>query len=196
MFYAKLVVIFATLLQIDMSRTLSLTFQITFTAFVHLLCCWLPLAMILLNGAAIGWVSQYRTSLIVIQLLALAWSFYDVYGQTNHAHSRFEKIALWVVVCFTVLLNLVPHRYFQPEKSRLAQAQVERYVSTRVVEFRLKEKIDSVQKLNNTLQSLEGVVLSQTKIDNHTLKIRYRLGETSKPTILAALRQQGFVVGH
>ena len=177
-----------------MSRALSLTFQFTFTAFVHLLCCWLPLAMILLNGAAIGWLSQYRTPLIVIQLLVLAWSFYDVYGKTNHAHNRFEKSALWVVVCFTIVLNLIPHRYFQPEKSRLAQAQVERYSSTRVAEFQLKTKIDSPQELNNTLQSLEGVVLSQTEIDNRTLKIRYRLGETSKPVILAALRRKGFVV--
>ena len=178
-----------------MSRAFSLTFQFTFTAFVHLLCCWLPLAMVLLNGVAIGWINEYRTPLIVIQLLVLAWSFYDVYYKTNHAHSRFEKRALWVVVCFTVGLNLVPHHYFQAEKSRLAQAQVERYASTRVAEFQLKKKISSPQQLNNTLQSLEGVILSQTKIDNRTLKIRYRLGETSKPVILAALRQQGFVIG-
>ena len=152
--------------------------------------------MVLLNGAAIGWINQYRTPLIIIQLLVLAWSFYDLYGKTNHAHSRFEKRALWVVVCFTVVLNLVPHRYFQAEESRLAQAQVARYSSTRVAEFQLKKKIDSPQKLNNTLQSLEGVVLSQTEIDNYTLKIRYRLGETSKPVILAALRRKGFVVGN
>ncbi|TAE35235.1 MAG: hypothetical protein EAZ70_13205 [Runella slithyformis] len=178
----------------EMTRLLSVTFQFTFTAFVHLLCCWLPLLMALVNNAAFNWLNQYRIPLIIIQLVVLAWSFYDVYGRPNHAHSRAEKGTLWAIVCLTIFLNTVPHRYFQREESRLAQAQMERYASTRVAEFKFSKKIKSPQELNNTLQLVEGVVPSQIEIENQKLSVRYRSGKTSKPVILAILRQQGYAV--
>jgi len=177
-----------------MSRILSVAFQFAFTTFVHLLCCWLPLLVAFFNGAALNWLLAYRTPLIIIQILVLGWSFYDVYGKNGHAHRRAEKIVLWVIACLTILLNTIPHNFFQAEESRLAQAQVERYKSTRVAEFEFKRKIASPHQLDSTLQAVSGIVPSQIAINNRTLRVRYRLEKTSKPVILAILRQKGYAV--
>lgn len=177
-----------------MSRIVSIAFQFTFTTFVHLLCCWLPLLAAIFNGVALGWLVQYRTPLIIIQMLVLGWSFYDIYGKTGNAHRQSEKVVLWIITGFTILLNIVPHNFFQAEESRLAQAQVERYRSTRVAEFEFEQKIVSPSKLNSTLQSVAGVVPSQIDINDRTLRVRYRLEKTSKPAILAVLRQNGYAL--
>lgn len=162
------------------------------TGLVHLLCCWLPLVVVLFNGASIAWVAEYRTPLMVLQLGVLAWSFYDLYLRSSHVASLFEKRVFWSAVALTVVLNVVPHRFFQAEDSQLAQAQFERIRSTRVAQFELQKPPRSVEKLNNTLQSVDGVVPSQIKLDAEVISVRYYLGKTSEQTILAALRKQGY----
>jgi len=175
-----------------MSRIISITLNVGLTGLVHLLCCWLPLVVVLFNGASIAWVAEYRTPLMVLQLGVLAWSFYDLYLRSSHVASLFEKRVFWSAVALTVVLNVVPHRFFQAEDSQLAQAQFERIRSTRVAQFELQKPPRSVEKLNNTLQSVDGVVPSQIKLDAEVISVRYYLGKTSEQTILAALRKQGY----
>ncbi len=177
-----------------MARIISVTLNVGLTGLVHLLCCWLPLFVVLFNGASIGWLAEYRTPLIVLQLGVLAWSFYDLYLRSSHQASTFEKRVFWVAVALTIALNLVPHTYFQAEDSRLAQAQFERIRNTRVAQFELQKPLKSVEKLNNTLQSVQGVVPSQIKLDDEVVSVRYYLGKTSEKTILAALRKKGYEV--
>ena len=95
-------------------------------------------------------------------------------------------------VAITIVLNIITNRYFQDEDSRLAQAQFERIRSTRVAQFELQEPPKSVEKLSNTLQSVEGVVPSQIKLKAEVVSVRYYLGKTSEETILATLRKQGY----
>ncbi|WP_428654271.1 heavy-metal-associated domain-containing protein [Runella sp.] len=177
-----------------MTRIISITLNVGLTGLVHLLCCWLPLLVVLFNGASIAWLAEYRIPLIALQLGALAWSFYDLYLRHSHEAALFEKKVFWVAVGLTVVLNLIPHRYFQAEEGRLAQAQMERIRSTRVAQFELKTPLTSVEKLNNTLQSVEGVVPSQIKLNDEVVSVRYYLGKTSDEAILATLRKQGYQV--
>ncbi|MCA0230907.1 MAG: heavy-metal-associated domain-containing protein [Bacteroidetes bacterium] len=177
-----------------MSRIISVTLNVGLTGLVHLLCCWLPLVVVLFNGASIAWLAEYRAPLMVLQLSVLAWSFYDLYLRSSHVASLFEKRVFWAAVALTVVLNIIPHRYFQAEDSRLAQAQFERIRSTRVAQFELQKPPKSVEKLSTTLQSVEGVVPSQIKLNDEVVSVRYYLGKTSEQTILAALRQQGYEV--
>lgn len=175
-----------------MSRIISVTLNVGLTGLVHLLCCWLPLVVVLFNGASVAWLVEYRAPLMVLQLSVLAWSFYDLYLRSSHVASDFEKRVFWTAVALTIVLNIIPHRYFQAEDSRLAQAQFERIRSTRVVQFELQEPPKSVEKLSNTLQSVEGVVPSQIKLKAEVVSVRYYLGKTSEETILATLRRQGY----
>ena len=177
-----------------MSKIISITLNVGLTGLVHLLCCWLPLLVVLFNGASIAWVAEYRTPLIVMQLAALAWSFYDLYFRPSHHASLFEKRVFWTAVALTLVLNLIPHRYFQAEESRLAQEQLERIRATRVAQFELQKPLKSVEKLNNTLQAMEGVVPSQIKLNDEVVSVRYYSGRTSEETILATLRKQGYQV--
>ncbi|AXE19530.1 hypothetical protein DR864_18195 [Runella rosea] len=177
-----------------MARIISITLNVGLTGLVHLLCCWVPLVVVLFNGASIGWLAEYRTPLIALQLAALVWSFYDLYLRPSHQAGLFEKRVFWAAVGLTVVLNLIPHRYFQAEEGQLAQAQFERIRSTRVAQFELKTPLKSVEKLNNTLQSVEGVVPSQIKLNDEVVSVRYYAGKTSDEAILATLRKQGYQV--
>lgn len=177
-----------------MAKIISVTLNVGLTGLVHLLCCWLPLFVVLFNGASITWLAEYRTPLIVLQLGVLAWSFYDLYLRSSHQSSIFEKRVFWVAVGLTIALNLIPHRYFQAEDSQLAQAQFERIRSTRVAQFELQKPLQSVEKLNNTLQSVEGVVPSQIKLEDEVVSVRFYSAKTSEKTILATLRKQGYDV--
>ncbi|MEZ4903132.1 MAG: hypothetical protein R2822_15935 [Spirosomataceae bacterium] len=163
-----------------MARIISVTLNVGLTGLVHLLCCWLPLVVVLFNGASIAWLAEYRTPLIVLQLGTLVWSFYDLYLRPSHKATLFEKKILWVAILLTLVLNLIPHRYFQAEDSRLAQAQFERIRSTRVAQFELRASLASVEKLNSTLQSVEGVVPSQIKLDDKLVSVRYYAGKPLK----------------
>jgi len=177
-----------------MSKIISVTLNVGLTGLVHLLCCWLPLFVVLFNGASISWLAEYRTPLIALQLGVLVWSFYDLYLRPSHRTTLFEKRVFWVAVSLTVVLNILPHRYFQAEDSQLAQAQLERIRSTRVVHFELHKPLDSVEKLNLMLQSVEGVVPSQVKLDDRLVSVRYYTGKTSQEAILSTLRKEGFQV--
>jgi copper chaperone CopZ len=177
-----------------MAKIITVTLNVGLTGLVHLLCCWLPLFVVLFNGASIGWLAEYRTPLIVLQLAVLAWSFYDLYLRSSHQASLFEKRVFWVAVGLTIALNLIPHSYFQAEDSQLAQAQFERIRSTRVAQFELQKPLKSVEKLNDALQSVDGVVPSQIKLEDAVVSVRYYSEKTSEQTILATLRKQGYEV--
>lgn len=177
-----------------MAKIISVTLNVGLTGLVHLLCCWLPLFVVLFNGASISWLAEYRTPLIILQLAVLVWSFYDLYFRHGHHATLFEKRVLWVAVGLTIALNLIPHRYFQAEDSQLAQAQFERIRSTRVAQFEFQKPLQSVEKLNSTLQSVEGVVPSQIKLNDEVVSVRFYSGKTSEKTILATLRKQGYEV--
>ncbi|MFN8348042.1 MAG: hypothetical protein U0X91_23785 [Spirosomataceae bacterium] len=177
-----------------MAKIISVTLNVGLTGLVHLLCCWLPLLVVFFNGASVAWLAEYRTPLIMLQLGVLAWSFYDLYLRPAHRATAFEKRILWVAVGLTVVLNLIPHRYFQAEDSQLAQAQFERIRNTRVAQFELQRPVKSVEKLNSALLAVEGIVPSQIKMDNEVVSVRYYLGKTSEKTILATLRKQGYEV--
>jgi TM2 domain-containing membrane protein YozV len=190
----RFVCIFATLLQNTMARAISITLNLGLTGLIHLLCCWLPLLLVMFNSASLGWLAEYRNPLIVLQLAVLGWSFYDLYLRPSHHASRLEKGVFWTAVVLTIALNLIPHRYFQAEESRLAQAQFERIRGTRIAQFELNKPVKSVEKLNTLLQSVEGVVPSQIEIQKDGLSVRYHLNKTSEEAILTALRNNGYDV--
>lgn len=177
-----------------MAKAISITLNIGLTGLVHLLCCWLPLMVVLFNGASITWLAEYQTPLIILQLGVLAWSFYDLYLRPSHQASRLEKSVFWIAIALTVVLNLIPHRYFQAEESRLAQAQFERIRDTRVAQFELDRPVKSVQELNDMLQSVEGVIPSQIEVEKRVISVRYRVGQTSENDILTVLRKGGYQV--
>jgi hypothetical protein len=177
-----------------MAKIISVTLNVGLTGLVHLLCCWLPLFVVLFNGASVAWLAEYRTPLILLQIGVLVWSFYDLYLRPAHRATVFEKRILWIALGLTIVLNLIPHRFFQAEDSRLAQAQFERIRTTRVAQFELQKPVKSVEKFNNALLAVDGIVPSQIKLDNEIVSVRYYLGKTSEKTILATLRKQGYEV--
>lgn len=177
-----------------MSKIISITLNVGLTGLVHLLCCWLPLIVVVFNGVSIGWLAQYQTQLIALQIGVLIWSFYDLYLRASHRSSAFEKKVFWTAVGLTIVLNLIPHRYFQAEESKLAQAQFERIRATRVAQFELQKPPKSVEKLSNTLQSVEGVVPSQIKLTDAGVSVRYYQDKTSEQAILAMLQKEGYQV--
>jgi hypothetical protein len=172
-----------------MARIVSVVVNVTLVGIVHLLCCFLPVLALFLNNFSIGWLVEFRTPLLIIQIVTLAWSFWHVY---RHDHNKAEKTFLWVIATITLLLNVIPHRYLlQTEESQLAVAQVERLRTTRVAEFALQKPMESATKINDALRSVAGVVPSQVQFSSKKLTVRYRLGQTSEQTILTALRQNG-----
>lgn len=177
-----------------MAKIISVTLNVGLTGLVHLLCCWLPLFVVLFNGASISWLAEYRTPLIVVQLGVLVWSFYDLYLRPTHQATSFEKGVFLIAVGLTVALNLIPHRYFQAEDSKLAQAQFERIRSTRVAQFKLQKPLPSVEKLNTMLQAVDGIVPSQIKLEDKLVSVRYYAGKTSEEAIVSTLRKQGYQV--
>ncbi|MCU0341193.1 MAG: hypothetical protein MUE30_15040 [Spirosomaceae bacterium] len=177
-----------------MARAISITLNIGLTGLVHLLCCWLPLLVVLFNGASITWLAEYRTPLIIVQLGVLIWSFYDLYLRKSHRASRLEKGVFWVAIGLTITLNLIPHSYFQAEESKLAQAQFELIRGTRVAQFELDRPVKSVEKLNDVLQTVDGVIPSQIEVEKKVLSVRYRVAQTSENSILQTLRKEGYQV--
>ncbi len=176
-----------------MKQILRTSFNVAFASVVHLLCCWLPIIAAMSGRISIQWLLEFKNPLIVIQLGLLTWGFYDMYWRKAHSHSRLQKASLWVAAILTIGLNLMPHRYFQPEKSQLAASQFELIKSTRVADFEL-EKSFSEQKLNELLVKTEGIVPSQIKIESKHLSLRFRTNQTNEKTIMALLIQNGFEV--
>ncbi|MFN4145585.1 MAG: heavy-metal-associated domain-containing protein [Runella sp.] len=175
-------------------RTFSLTLNIGLTGLVHLLCCWLPLLMVLFNTSSVHWLTQYRTPLLMLQVVFLGWSFYDLYLRPTHKVSLVEKSVFWTAVILSVVLSMIPHQFFQTESDKLAQAQFERVKSTRVIKLELEKPVASVEKLNETLAQIEGVVPSQIELNQDVISVRYKLGQTSEEDILNTLRREGFQV--
>ncbi len=176
-----------------MKQIISSTFNIAFTSAVHLLCCWLPLFAAISGQFSLGWLMAYKTPLILIQLGLLVWGFYDMYWRKTHSHTRLQKISLWAATILTIVLNLLPHRYFQSENSQIAANQFELVKNTRTVKFQLENKIPT-QKLNDFLVTLNGIVPSQIAIEGTQLSVRYRTAQTNEQRILNSLNQNGFVV--
>ena len=141
----------------------------------------------------IEWLLEYKTPLIIIQIGLLCWGFYDMYWRNVHSHSRLQEVFLWIAVFLTIILNTLPHRFFQPERSQLAATQFELVKNTRVVDFKLEESF-SEQKLNELLVKTEGIVPSQIKIESKHLRLRFRTKQTNEKVILALLIQNGFEV--
>lgn len=174
-----------------MKQFVNSTFNVAFASVVHLLCCWLPIFAAMTGRFSTQWLIEFKNPLIVIQLGILAWGFYDMYWRGAHSHSRLQKGSLWLAAVLTVVLNLMPHRYFQPEKSQLAASQFELVKATRVADFDIKKGF-SVQKLNELLVNTEGVVPSQVKIEDKHLSVRFKVKQTDEKAILALLIENGF----
>jgi hypothetical protein len=173
-----------------MKQIISSTLNIALTSAVHLLCCWLPIIVAVFGQSQLGWLFEYKNILIALQVSFLCWGFYDIYFRGAHQHTKAQKITLWVAAVLTLVLNLMPHRILQPETSQLAATQLERYKSTRVADFQLATNISN-QKITDILGEIEGVIPSQTQIQDQKITIRYKIAQTSEPVIVAALKKQG-----
>ena len=177
-----------------MARAISITLNLGLTGLVHLLCCWLPLVVVVFNGTAITWLAAYRNELIVLQIAVFAWSFYDLFLRKSHQATRLEKTVFGLSIILSLVFYLIPHDYFQPEESRLAQNQFKLVTGTRVAKFELQKPIKSLGQINTSLQAVEGVIPSQIQIKSNIISVRYHLGKTSEATLLEILRREGYQV--
>ena len=173
-----------------MKQIISTMLNVAFTSAIHLLCCWLPVVIAIFGQSQLGWLFEYRAVLIALQVVFLCWGFYDMYFRGIHQHTKAQKITLWAAAILALVLNLIPHRFFQPETSQLAAVQLERYKSTRVADFELINDT-SVDKLNTILEKVEGVIPSQTQIQNQKLSVRFKIAQTSEPEIIMSLKNAG-----
>ncbi len=173
-----------------MKQIISTTLNVALTSAIHLLCCWLPVVIAIFGQSQLGWLFEYRAVLIAMQVAFLCWGFYDMYFRGTHQHTKAQKITLWAAAILALVLNLIPHRVFQPETSQLAAVQLERYRSTRVAEFELGGNI-SDQRINTVLGQIDGVIPSQTQIQNQKLSVRFKIAQTSKKNIRVALQEKG-----
>jgi hypothetical protein len=173
-----------------MKQIISTTLSVAFTSAIHLLCCWLPIAVAVFGQSQLGWLFEYKNVLITLQIAFLCWGFYDMYFRGAHQHTAAQKITLWAAAALTIVLNLMPHRILQSETSQLATIQMERYKSTRVADFQLVN-VEPTEKINTLVRQIKGVIPSQIQIKNQTLTIRYKIAQTSEPAIAAALTEKG-----
>ncbi len=177
----------------NMKQIISTTLSVAFTSAIHLLCCWLPIVVAVFGQSQLGWLFEYKNGLIVLQVAILCWGFYDMYLRKTHPHTKAQKITLWAAAILALVLNLIPHRIFQPETSQIAATQFERFKSTRVADFQLVNN-ESVEKINTILENVSGVIQSQTQIQNQKLTVRYKIAQTSEATIATALKAKGVEV--